>query len=241
MQRLDKKAELIARPREQLGLSSGVLRDIILGGQDGLVNVLGVVLGVAGATGQTRIVIITGLVATFAESISMGAVAYTSSKAAKSYYEGELAQEKEEIRTIPAQERKEIRDIYRAKGFKGQLLNRIVNHITSRKKLWLDTMMQEELKLSPEDYKNPAKDAIIVGLASVVGSVIPLLAFFFMPVKTGVIASLVISALFLFAVGAGKAKVTIGSWWKSGIELMLIGMLAALAGYGLGAWLGGVV
>ena len=86
------------------------LKDIILGGQDGLVNVLGVILGVAAATYQTKIIIIAGLAATFAESISMAAVAYTSTKAAKSYYLSQLKKEEDEIEDMPKLEKKEIYD-----------------------------------------------------------------------------------------------------------------------------------
>ena len=94
------------------------MRDIILGWQDGLVNVLGVVLAIAAATVDTKTVIIAGLAATFAESISMAAVAYTSSKASRDFYNRELQVEKMEIKKFPELERKEIRDIYYKKGFR---------------------------------------------------------------------------------------------------------------------------
>src|SRR3989338_6542222 len=97
------------------------LRDFILGGQDGLVNVLAVILGVAVATNDIRIVIIAGLAATFGESISMAAVAYTSTKAEEDYYKSELEREKREMKEMPKEERKEIQDIYHKKGFRGNL------------------------------------------------------------------------------------------------------------------------
>src|SRR3990167_8346806 len=99
------------------------LRDMILGGQDGLVNVLGVILAVTTATQDPKIVILAGLAATFAESISMAAVGYTSSKAAREFYYKELEREKREIREIPDEERNEIREIYERKGFKGSVLS----------------------------------------------------------------------------------------------------------------------
>lgn len=210
------------------------LKDIILGGQDGVVNVLGLVLGVAVATNSNRIVLVAGLASTFAESISMAAVAYTSTKAALSYYYSELAQEEKEIREIPKQERKEIRQIYAAKGFRGRVLSAIVNKITSNKKLWLDTMMAEELKLTTTGNENPASNAWIVGVASLVGSLIPLFPFFFFPVKASIYIALALCGLVLFCTGAYKAKVTVGAWWKSGLEMLFIGMLAALAGYLIG-------
>ncbi len=221
---------------------SSNIRDIILGGQDGLVNVLGLVLGVAGATADIKTIIIAGLAGTFAESISMAAVAYTSQKAARDFYFKELAREKQEMRDMPKAERQEIVDIYRARGFKGKLLNQVVNKITSNKKVWLETMMREEIKMTPEDYMSPGWDAFIVGSASVVGSLIPLVAFFFISsVTIGIYYSLAISALALFITGALKAKYTIGDWKRAGIEMMLIGMLSAIASFYVGKAIGVIV
>lgn len=210
------------------------LRELILGGQDGLVNVLGIVLGVAAATSSARLVIIAGLAATIAESISMGAVAYTSTKAAKEYYQSLRNKEIREMNTIPKQEKKEVKDIYFHKGFRGRLLNAVVEKITSSRKVWLETMLAEELRTFPEEFHNPLKSGIIVGIASIIGSFIPLIPFFFLPVGLAVLWSLIICTLSLFVVGSIKAKITVGTWWKAGIELAVIGMTAALCSYGVG-------
>ena len=146
-----KKAFVDHQNERHKGLSRSNIRDFILGFQDGLVNTLGLVLGVASAVQETRIILISGLAATFAESISMAAVAYTSSKAAHEFYQSQVEKEKKEIKEIPHMEVQEIRDIYYKKGFRGKQLEHIVKKITSNKKLWLETMMAEELKLVPED------------------------------------------------------------------------------------------
>lgn len=220
------------------GLSRANIRDFILGFQDGLVNILGLVLGVASAVQSTKIVLISGLSATFAESISMAAVAYTSTKAAKEFYESELEREKKEIREIPYMEVEEIRNIYYKKGFRGKQLESIVKKITSNKKLWIDTMMAEELRLFPEDYEKPIKSSFIVGISAIFGSLIPVIPFFFLPVKLGMIYAIGLSIITLFIVGAIKSKITIGDWGKSGIEMAVVGTLAALAGYLIGSLLG---
>ncbi len=214
------------------------LRELILGGQDGLVNVLGIVLGVAAATASARIVIISALAATFAESISMGAVAYTSTKAAKQYYLSLKKKELLEIRNIPGMEKKEVKDIYYHKGFRGQLLNRIVSKITSSRRVWLDTMMAEELRAFPEQYGDPFRSGVVVGLASIVGSLVPVMPFFFLPVHLSIWLSLAVCTLALFVVGAIKAKLTVGKWWHAGIELAAIGMTAAIGSYFIGLLLG---
>ncbi|NUN11759.1 VIT1/CCC1 transporter family protein [Candidatus Micrarchaeota archaeon] len=219
-----------------------LLRDVILGGQDGLVNVLGIVLGVAAATQDVSVVVIAGLAATFAESVSMGAVAYTSTKAEEDYYKSELEREKREIKEKRSVEVREIKEIYAAKGFKGKLLNDIVKHITSDEKIWLDTMMREELGLSL-DHKNAFKSAVVVFTAAFIGSLIPLLPFFAsylvpITVPQAMVLAVLISALTLFVAGFFKAKITIGVKWKSGLEMMAIGMVSALVGYAVGVILG---
>src|SRR3989338_11130066 len=103
---------------------SAALADIILGGQDGLVNTLGVILGVAAASSDLRIVIAGGFAATFAESISMGAVAYTSTLAEHDHYRAELERERREIRDMPQAEEEEVRTIFSKWGFTGDLLKR---------------------------------------------------------------------------------------------------------------------
>lgn len=213
-------------------------RNIILGGQDGLVNVLGVILAIAAATNETRVVIIAGIAANLAESLSMAAVAFTSTKAYNQYYRAQFEVERREVKEIPEQEKKEIYDIYYKKGFRGSLLNKIVRKITSSKKLWLDTMMTDELNLSKSQIESPYKSALIVGLSAIIGSIIPLLPFLFLPVKTSIIVSLIVSTIVLFATGALKAKFTIGSWIKNGIEMALIGMVTAILSYGVGVLLG---
>jgi len=210
------------------------LADVILGGQDGLVNVLGVILGVAAATNDPYIVLVAGLSATFAESVSMGAVAYTSTVAQVDFYESEREREYRHIQDVPHLERQEIRQIYTEKGFKGEMLERIVDTITANADVWVAVMMAEEHRLTPTSRANALRSALIVGLAALVGSLIPLAPFLLLPVKMSIWVSLVVSALVLFVVGAYKAKVTIGRPGRSGFEMALIGTVSALVGYAVG-------
>lgn len=211
------------------------LSQVILGGQDGLVNVLGVTLGVAAATSDPRIVLAAGMAATFAESVSMGAVAYTSTQADRALYESELARERRHIRLVPALERDEIRKIYKEKGFDGAVLDQIVETITSNKDVWVAVMMAEELKLAPVSQNDALRAAGIVGVAAIVGSLIPLMPFIVLPILPAVIASIVVAGATLFAVGAYKARMTVGHWGKSGVEMAIIGIASALVGYVVGS------
>ena len=211
-----------------------LLKDAILGGQDGLVNVLGIVLGVATATNNFHIILVSGLAATFAESISMGAVVYTSTKAAKEYYYAELERETKEIENVPDLEIEEVREIYYNKGFRGKQLGSIVKKITSDKELWLNTMMTEELRMFPDEYETPLKKGFFVGIASLIGSIIPLLPYFVFSVQHATYVAVAVCAAILFGVGVLKAKWFELDWKKSGLEMALIGTVAALIGYVIG-------
>jgi len=226
-------AELEAHKR--LHRAGARLSDIILGGQDGIVNVLGLVLGVSAASGSTKIIIAAALATTFAESLSMAAVSYTSTQADRDYYQGQVEREKDHIRRFTDIEREEIRQIYRLKGFSGQQLDEIVQTITSDVNRWVEVMMAEELKISPVEKRGLLRSATIVGIAAILGSLIPVLPFFGLPVGVAVWGSIALAGASLFVVGAYKAKATVGIWWKSGLQLLGIGLVTALMGYAIGA------
>ncbi len=229
--------EILHHTRHDPHRRASSLSDFILGAQDGLVNVLGVILGVAAATQEVQIVLVAGLATTFAESISMGAVAFTTTLADADLYQSEREREYRHIQEIPALEKQEVRDIYSNKGFKGELLDRIVNTVTANKDVWVALMMAEEHQLAPVDRKLAVRAAWIVGLSAVIGSLVPLAPFAFLPIGTSMIASVVVTAAVLFAIGAYKARVTVGHPGRSGLEMAIIGTLSALAGYLVGVLL----
>ena len=209
-----------------------------MGGQDGLVNVLGVTLGMAAANASARLVLVAGLAAAFTESISMGAVAYTSMVARGEMFKGEQAREYRHIARTPAVERAEIRELYAKKGFSGALLDRIVETITRDKDVWVAVMMAEEHGLSDVTRASSLPSAVIVGLASIVGSTIPIVPFLWWRGLWGAVAAVVVSAAVLFGFGAYKGKVTVGRPTRGGLELGAIGLVAAFAGYAVGHLLG---
>ncbi len=210
----------------------------ILGFQDGIVSNLGIALGVAAGLADPRAVVIAGVTAVFAEGVSMLFSQYSASKAVREFREHEIEVEKEEIEKTPEQETQEIRDIFAKKGFKGKQLKEIVQTITSNKQVWLETMEREELTWLPPNETTPAKDAIVVGGAAVIAGLVPIFPFFFLPISSAVPVAVVAALVALFAMGAFKARHFGGSAWKRGAELMVIGLVAALIGYGIGVWLG---
>jgi len=213
------------------------IKNLVFGIQDGSLSTLGVVTGVTGAAVDNSLIILAGVVALAAEAMSMGAGEYISSKSEIEVYQHEVELEKKEMERVPEIERQEIVDIYKAKGFKGKLLNRIVNKITSDKKLWLDTMLREELGF-PEKFADPKKLGFLMFLASLLGGVIPIVPYLFFHPNMAIFVSVIITAATLFIVGAAKTIITKGRWVKSGAEMMLIGMLVALVGYSIGSIFG---
>ncbi len=223
----------------EMHAKSNFLSDFILGSQDGLVNVLGIILGVTAASVSIQIVFIASLAALVAESISMGAVAYTSTSARRKQYLKEVEREKFEMRTMPQMERAEVKEIFREWGYKGSKLEKVTDDITSNPKAWLEFMMAHELKLAPVAKGQPLRSGVLVGLASVVGSAIPLVPFIFTSnIPTGVMWSIAVSGVALFLIGVYEAKTTVGSLWASGIRMAIIGLVAGIGGYLVGRLLG---
>jgi VIT1/CCC1 family predicted Fe2+/Mn2+ transporter len=210
------------------------LSELILGGQDGVVNVLGVLLGVAAAGGGSRIVVAAGLATAFAGGLSMAAVAYTSAVAAADVYRSEREREYRHVRTVPTLERAEVRDIYARQGFEGAMLDRIVDTITADPDVWVAVMMSQEHHLAPVSRRQALRSAAVVGLSALVGALLPIAPFFFAGVMVATGSSVGIAAGLLFAVGAYKARQTTSPVLRSALELMAIGLVSALAAWAIG-------
>ncbi len=213
----------------------GLLSDFILGSQDGLVNVLGVILGVAVASRDITVILAGGLAATFAESISMGAVAYTSTIARRDHYLSEVERERQEMQDLPELERQEVREILERWDFHGAELDEMLERIVAKPKAWLEIMMAHELNLAPVEKTQARRSAVLVGIAAVLGSLVPLIPFLLIgrDILFGIAVSLVVSAITLFLIGWWKARTTLGRPGRSGTQMAIIGIASAIAGFGI--------
>lgn len=218
---------------------SAIIRDVILGGQDGLVNVLGIVLAVAKATSSTYIILISGLAATFAESISMAAVAYTSAKAGKEFYEKKRVEIERKVKRNPKAAKPVLKGMFEKCGLQGTMLNKAIQSVMRSKKRLKSVWVKQELE-KVEEFDHPVRDAVVVGVSAIVGSLVPLVPFLFMPIGSAVWMTLALSTVTLFAAGAVKAKYTAAQPFKSGVELAAVGMTAAITGYLIGTALGAI-
>lgn len=231
------------KPYKEPHSSRSFLSDFVLGSQDGLVNVLGILLGVSAATSNVKIIYVAALAALGAESISMGAVAYTSTLARRQQYLKEVSREQLEMKKYGDVELEEVRRILKSLGYEGMQLDTLTSQIASNPKAMLEFMMSFELKLPPVEESEARRSFAVVLSATVFGSIIPLIPFLFVTAATissGTIASVILSGVLLFLIGAYEARITVGSIWRSALQMMLIGLSAGFAGYLIGHLIGAI-
>jgi len=216
--------------------------DFIYGSTDGAVTTFAIVAGVVGASLSPGIILILGFANLFADGFSMAAANYQASKARNEFIEMKRKQEEWEIDNLEDQEKEEIREIYSNKGFKDELLEEVVRIITSRRKVWVDTMMKEELGLI-EDDKRPIDSSISTFVGFNLVGLIPLMPFMIFiamgidPNSDTFVYSILFVVAAFFLVGIIKGKIVKKSKIKSGLYTLIIGgvaaMVAYLVGYGL--------
>lgn len=216
------------------------LPEVVYGSIDGIVTTFAVVAGAAGAELQINIILILGMANLFADGLSMSIGSYLSNKSERDNYQKHLRIEEWEIENMPDDERKEIEMIYRQKGFEGKELEMVVNRITSNKKVWLDTMMKDELGLS-EQKKSPLKAGLSTLMAFITAGAIPLGAYILAyagkyPIDPFILSSLVTMFAFIL-IGYIKTYVTQIGLLRSILETLLLGAAAAMAAYFLGDYL----
>ena len=162
----------------------------------------------------------------------MAASNYSGTKADLDDYRRHRAYEERQVEDIPEGERMEIREIFRAKGFSGEDLERVVDVITADKTRWVDTMMVEEYGM-PTTYRDPFKSGLCTFAAFILCGLAPLVPFFFSiphPFETAI----GLTALVFFGIGSIKSQWSTQSWWRSGTETLAIGLAAAAIAWGIG-------
>ncbi|HEX3817504.1 MAG TPA: VIT1/CCC1 transporter family protein [Chthoniobacterales bacterium] len=217
------------------GRGGGWVADAIYGVNDGLGAVFGIVSGVAGATdNQQHYILIAGLAGMMASALSMGAGSYLANKSEREIYEAEIAREKAEVEENPEEEVEEMALFYQLQGFAPDESQRMAERLAEQPEQMVQAMAQSELGLSQHHFPNQWTSAFSAALSTAIGAFIPIVPFFFMSGLGAVIAAFVVSILAHFAVGAVKSLITIRSWWASGLEMTLVGVLEAAVTYSLG-------
>jgi vacuolar iron transporter family protein len=216
------------------------LREIVFGLQDGIVSTLGAITGIAAGTFNTQVVLLSGFVIIVVESLSMAAGTFLSSKSEKEGQDRLLKEEAWEIEQFPEAETEEVREFYRLRGFSEEEVEMITKRITSDKKLWLEEMALRELRIFPEEKSTPKKDAIFMGVSYIIGGLVSLSSYFFLPISFALPLSIGFSIVILFGIGFVKGKLVETKKFRSGLEMVIVSAVATGLGYAVGRIVSGI-
>ncbi|KAB1196449.1 MULTISPECIES: VIT1/CCC1 family protein [Haloferax] len=219
--------------------SGNALRAAVLGANDGLVSNLSLVMGVAGAALESGAILITGLAGLIAGAGSMAMGEWLSVQSSRELYQRQIDIEAEELAEIPEEEERELALIYEAKGLSTEQAESLAAQLVSDEETALDTLAREELGIDTEELGGSAWEA--AGASFVLfalGAIVPVLPFFLLTGFTAIGASLILSALALFVIGAGITLLTGRSVLYSGFRQVGIGLAAAILTYGIGTLIG---
>jgi VIT1/CCC1 family predicted Fe2+/Mn2+ transporter len=215
------------------------IRDWVYGGIDGTVTTFAVVAGVVGAQLSAKIIIILGIANLIADGLSMAAGNFSATKTEIDDRARIREVERRHIKDVPDGEREEVRQILLAKGLTGKSLDDAVAAISSDENNWIDFMLNEEYGLAAT-LRSPGKSASATFLAFLICGSVPLAPFILFGSDMFVV-SLVMSGIVFFLIGAIKSRWALAPWWRSGMETLIIGMVAAGCAYLVGYLLSGIV
>jgi vacuolar iron transporter family protein len=209
------------------------ISDAIYGANDGLAAVFGIVAGVSGATGGSSFVLTAGLAGAISSALSMGVGAWLAARSQTEIAVANLDQERRELQEHPAEEQEELSLFYQLKGLSRQDADELVQKLARNPEAMLKTLAAEELG-SVEPGGNPWTSALAGFVSTAVGAMIPVIPFFFVSGTAGVVWAAAVSLVAHFVVGAVKSLFTLRSWWSSGLEMTVAGVLVGGATYALG-------
>lgn len=244
----DPEASKAAHDRQQaerhISEHGQYIKSMVYGGLDGIITTFAVVAGVAGASLQPGIVLILGFANLVADGLSMAMGDYLSTKAENEYNQAERARETWEVHNYPDGEKKELVELYTEKGLPEPDAEQVVDILSRNEKVWIDVMMVEELGIVESD-ESPLNNAIATFISFGLFGFVPLLgyvlSYFLTDLKPHTfVLSCVLTAGTLFVLGAAKVLITGRNWFRSGLEMLLIGGIAAIAAYGIGVGLKGL-
>ena len=232
------------RTRLARGPSASHIRDFVYGGIDGAITTFAIVAGVTGAELSAGIVVILGVANLVADGFSMGVSSFLGYRAEDQRVWKTRREILRHIRLVPEGEKEKTRQIFAAKGFEGEELERVVEVITSDEEQWAETMIREEHGLA-RGMTSPTRIGLVTFASFIAIGTIPLLAFFYDLAASGGLASpfawsAALTGVAFFLVGAIKSRFVVGRWWTSGLETLAVGGIAAGLAYAIGVVLRGL-
>ena len=212
----------------------GRLREVVFGAQDGLLSTVALVTGVAVAVENQTTVLVAGLAAALPGMLSMATGAFLGSRAEQDVQRAEIAREAQELEDNPAEELAELVVLYQREGKTYQEARHLADEIAQDKELWLRTLVEKELGISPDETSSPVKDALTMGIAFILAAIIPILPHFFLEGGPAISISIAAALTGLFILGVGKGRLVQRSPLLQGLEILAIGAVSAGIGFGLG-------
>jgi VIT1/CCC1 family predicted Fe2+/Mn2+ transporter len=210
------------------------IRQLVFGSLDGLLVPLGVVSGVAGGTGSTKAVIVAGIAEAFAGALSMGAGEYISGRSEAQVQLTEVNKELDEIRRDPEYELHEMALLLEHEGISPVDARQIADTLARYPEAYHKTMVEKELGLQMDISTVQIPEALTMGVSYIVGSFFPLIAYFFLPIKSALPVSLLLTLVALVVVGVIRGRLASINLVSSSIEIVVVGGASALGGYLLG-------
>ena len=212
---------------------TGWVSGAIYGANDGLAAVFGIVAGVSGATGGSHFVLTAGLAGAVASALSMAVGAFLAERSEAEVAHANLERERREIEEHPDEEREELSLFYQLKGLTKEDADQLAEKLADNPDAMLALLAGEELGGADPNH-NPTQAALAAGISTAVGAIIPVIPFIWLTGTPGVVAAAVVSLVAHFLVGAAKALVTLRSWWASGLEMTLAGVIVGVVLYAFG-------
>ncbi|TMI19849.1 hypothetical protein E6H32_01120 [Candidatus Bathyarchaeota archaeon] len=214
----------------------GYIGSSALGISDGLVTNLAFLSGFAGATNNLPLIRFAGIASMLAGAISMFFGGLLAERSEYELYQADAKREAGEIEQEPEEEKSELRNFYVAKGLSQDEAGKVVETIASDKEKFLEDILIHELHEHRTRLENPFKMGGVIGLSFLVGALIPLVPFLLLNSRdSSILAAALVSPLFLFAVGVWKGRIVGRKLWRSGLETLLIGVIASAAVYLIGS------
>ena len=212
----------------------GRLREVVFGAQDGLLSTVALVTGVAVAVENQTTVLVAGLAAALPGMLSMATGAFLGSRAEQDVQRAEIAREAQELENNPAEELAELVVLYQREGKTYQEARHLADEIAQDKELWLRTLVEKELGISPDETSSPVKDSLTMGIAFILAAIIPIFPHFFLEGGAAISISIAAALTGLFILGVGKGRLVQRSPLLQGLEILAIGAVSAGIGFGLG-------
>ena len=218
--------------------SGGNLRAAVFGVNDGLVSNTSLIMGVAGASADSSLILTTGVAGLLAGALSMAAGEYVSMRSQREMYEYQIGLEREELEQYPQEEAEELALVYQARGMALDEARAVARKLLQDPKHALDTLAREELGLNPDDLGSPWGAAIFSFMAFTAGALIPLMPFLVRVGQSPLVAAAILAGVALFAVGATLSLFTGRGAGRGGLRMLLIGGTSGLTTYAIGTLLG---